>query len=174
MTPTVLAEMLVAQNVAFYVIAVMMVVAAFRVVTTRNVVHAALWLIVVLGGAAAQYILLAAEFIAITQVMVYIGAVVVLFLFGIMLTRAPMGDTEDLDNPRPSKLLALGVGVIMLGVIGYTLVDAFKDRKFANILVQRTGEVGDSLFSTFLVPFEVVSVLLLAALIGAIVLARRD
>ncbi len=174
MTPTVFAEMLVAQNVAFYIIAAMMIVAAVRVVTTKNIVHAALWLIVVLGGAAAQYILLAAEFVAITQVMVYIGAIVVLFLFGIMLTRAPMGDTDDLDNPRSSKLLAAGVGVVMLGVVGYTLFDAFEDKKLGNIAVQRTSEVGDSLFSTFLVPFEVVSVLLLAALIGAIVLARRD
>lgn len=174
MTPSVLAEMLVAQNVAFYIIAVMMVIAAIRVVTTRNVVHAALWLIVVLGGAGAQYILLAAEFVAITQVMVYIGAIVVLFLFGIMLTKAPMGNVDDLDNPVSSKLLAVGVGVVTLGVLVYTLVDAFEDRKFGGFIVQRTSEVGDSLFSTYLVPFEVVSVLLLAALIGAIVLARRD
>ncbi|MFM7879077.1 MAG: NADH-quinone oxidoreductase subunit J, partial [Acidimicrobiaceae bacterium] len=68
-----------------------MVVSALRVVTTNNVVHAALWLVVVLAGAAGQYILLAAEFVAITQVLVYIGAVMVLFLFGTMLTRARIG-----------------------------------------------------------------------------------
>ena len=82
---------LVAQNVAFGIIAVVMVVAAIRVVTTKNVVHAALCLVVVLAGVAAQYILLAAEFVASTQVLVYIGAIIVLFLFGIMLTRAPTG-----------------------------------------------------------------------------------
>lgn len=174
MSQTTVGAILVAQNVAFYIIAATMVVAAIRVVTCKNVVHAALWLVVVLGGMAAQYILLAAEFVAITQVLVYIGAVIVLFLFGIMLTRAPMGDSDRLDNPRPAKLVGAAVGLVMFGVIGYTLYDGFKDRQFAQLLVQRTGQVSDSLFSTYLVPFEVISVLLLAALIGAIVLARRD
>ena len=68
-----------------------MVLAAIGVVRSQNVVHAALYLVVVLGGAAAQYILLAAEFVAWVQVLIYIGAVIILFLFGIMLTRAPMG-----------------------------------------------------------------------------------
>ncbi|MGB3055074.1 MAG: NADH-quinone oxidoreductase subunit J, partial [Acidimicrobiales bacterium] len=80
------APMLVAQNVAFGIIAAMMVFGAIRVVTTSNVVHAAVYLVMVLAGAAAQFILLGAEFVAVTQVMVYIGAIVVLFLFGIMLT----------------------------------------------------------------------------------------
>ena len=82
---------MIAQNIGFWIIAVLMVVSALRVVTTNNVVHAALWLVVVLAGAAGQYILLAAEFVAITQVLVYIGAVMVLFLFGTMLTRARIG-----------------------------------------------------------------------------------
>ena len=76
----------VAQNVAFGIIAAMMIFAALCVVTTKNVVHAALWLVLVLAGVAAQYILAAAEFVAVSQVLVYIGAVMVLFLFGIMLT----------------------------------------------------------------------------------------
>ena len=76
-----------AENVGFGIIAAFMIFGALRVVTTRNVVHAALWLVLVLAGAAAQYMLLAAEFVALTQVLVYIGAIVVLFLFGIMLTR---------------------------------------------------------------------------------------
>ena len=79
--------MLIAQNIGFAIIAAVMIVGAIRVVTTNNVVHGALWLVVVLAGAAAQYILLAAEFVAVTQVLVYIGAVMVLFLFGTMLTR---------------------------------------------------------------------------------------
>ena len=77
-----------------------MIFGALRVVTTKNVVHAALYLVLVLAGAAAQFILLAAEFVAVTQVLVYIGAIVVLFLFGIMLTRAPIGGDADLDPTR--------------------------------------------------------------------------
>ena len=89
---------MVAQNIAFGIIAAMMVLGAIRVVTSNNVVHAALWLVLVLAGAAAQYLLLAAEFVAITQVLVYIGAVMVLFIFGTMLTRSQIGRERDLNN----------------------------------------------------------------------------
>jgi NADH-quinone oxidoreductase subunit J len=168
------ADLLIAQNIAFYVIAAMMVFGAIKVVTAKNMVHAALWLVIVFAGMAAQFILLAAEFIAITQVLVYIGAIIVLFLFGIMLTRAPMGRSTDLDNGRTAKLVAVVVGAVLAVVLGYALWDGFSDDQFSEFAVQRTGEVSDSIFSTYLVPFEVVSVLLLGALIGAIVLARRD
>jgi NADH-quinone oxidoreductase subunit J len=167
--------LMVAENIAFYLIAAVMVVAAVRVVTSRNIVHAALYLVLVLAGVAAQYILLAAEFIAITQVLVYIGAIVVLFLFGIMLTRAPMGQMDDTDNEQRAIGAVIALG--LLGLMGYVLWKAFTDTQFdfsGPEAVQRTSDVADSVFSTYLLPFEVISVLLLAALIGAIVLARRD
>ena len=77
-----------------------MVFAALCVVTTKNVVHAALWLVIVLAGVAAQYILAAAEFVAVSQVLVYVGAVMVLFLFGIMLTRAQIGERARPQQPQ--------------------------------------------------------------------------
>jgi NADH-quinone oxidoreductase subunit J len=168
------------QQIAFGLIAVTMIVAAIRVVTTRNVVHAALWLILVLAGVAAQFIVLASEFVAVTQVLVYIGAIVVLFLFGVMLTRAPIGKEVELDNERAQKITGAVVALFLLACMGYVLADYFKDRKLAlngkavGQLGGTTAQISDSIFSTYLVPFEVVSVLLLAALIGAIVLARRD
>jgi NADH-quinone oxidoreductase subunit J len=168
------ADLLVAQNIAFYVIAAVMVFGAIKVVTVKNMVHAALWLVIVFGAMAAQFILLAAEFIAVTQVLVYIGAIVVLFLFGIMLTRAPMGRSNELDNGRSAKIVAGVVGAVLAVVLGYALWDGFGDDEFGEFAVQRTAEVSDSIFSTYLIPFEVISVLLLGALIGAIVLARRD
>jgi len=165
------------QQVAFWVLAVAMGAAAIGVVRSRNVVHAALFLVVVLAGAAAQYILLAAEFVAWVQVLIYIGAVVILFLFGIMLTRAPMaGEGRRLDNDQ--ILGAVVVALFVFGVLVAMLVDAFggEEIRFGSELVAqgRTGTVGSDLFREFLVPFEVVSMLLLAALIGAVVLARRD
>jgi NADH-quinone oxidoreductase subunit J len=166
--------LLVAQNIAFYVIAVLIVAGAVRVVTCKNVMHAALWLVLVLGGVAAQYILLAAEFVAIAQVLVYLGAIIVLFLFGVMLTRAGTGTDDDLDHKRPARIGAAAIGLALLGLMGYSLWDGFSDTEFGDIMVQRTAQVSDSIFSTYLLPFEVLSVLLLAALIGAIVLARRD
>ena len=163
---------MLAQNILFYAIAAAMVVGAIRVVTTKNVVHAALYLVVVLAGVAAQYILLAAEFTAVVQVLVYIGAIVVLFLFGIMLTRARIGKVGDLDNDQ--RFLALFVSAVLAAFLGSILWDAFGDEKVEIETVQTSGDVGLSIFRDYVIPFEVISVLLLAALIGAVVIARRD
>lgn len=167
------APVLVAQNIAFGIIAAIMIFSAIRVVTTANVVHAAFYLVCVLAGAAAQFILLGAEFIAITQVLVYIGAIVVLFLFGIMLTKAPMKGEEH--PSRDNWLLGLGTSAALLALLVFSLIDGFgRDKLPADMLPTDTGALSDSLFGSYLLPFEVVSLLLLAALIGAIVIARRD
>jgi len=161
-----------AQNVLFLVIALVMVFAALRVVTSPNVVHATLMLVLALGGSAALFLMLGAEFVAWALVLVYIGAVVVLFLFGIMITRAPTGrDPVSLDHKRrwPAVLVALTTFVTLASVS----VAAFEDRVIENT-VSRTGDLGDLLFSRFVMPFEAVSFVLLAALIGGIVIARKD
>ncbi len=164
---------MVAQNIAFGIIAAITVAAALGMVTTRNIVHAALLLVAVLGGLAANYVLLTAEFIATTQVLVYIGAVMVLFLFGIMLTRAPIGRIPQMTGATwpVAALSALALG----GITVYALIDRFgADSLATDNTVFRTADVSDSVFSQYIIPFEAVSVLLLAALIGAVVLARRD
>ena len=163
---------MVAQNVVFAVLALVMVAAAFRLVTTKNVVRAALFLAIVLAGAAGMFILLLAEFVAWVQVLVYIGAVVVLLLFGVMLTRAPIGRDADLDNDQ--RWAGALVALFLLGALGAVLVDAFGDEKIDFGEVQRTAAVSDSIYGTYVVPFELASVLLLAALGGAVALARRD
>lgn len=166
-------DVLVAQNVGFAIIAAIMVIGALRVVTTNNVVHAALWLVVVLAGAAAQYILLTAEFIAVTQVMVYIGAVMVLFLFGTMLTRAQIGAEKDLNNKN--AIIGLPIAVLLLATMLIALNDGFKSEKLpTDAPVATTQQVSDQIFGIYLLPFWALSFLLLAAAIGAIVLARRD
>ena len=167
---------MVVQNIAFWILALAMAGAAIGVVRSQNVVHAALYLVVVLAGAAAQFILLAAEFVAWVQVLIYIGAVVILFLFGIMLTRAPMRGDTDLDNDQ--RWPAAVVSLFLLGVIVALVVDAFgADEVKVNNSLLRVGKsatVGSSIFRNFVVPFEVVSMLLLASLVGAVVIARRD
>jgi NADH-quinone oxidoreductase subunit J len=162
----------VAQNVAFGILAAAMALSALGVVRTRNVVHAALYLVVVLAGGAAQYILLGQEFVAWVQVLVYIGAVIVLFLFGIMLTRAPMHPDESLDNSLrwPGAVVAL----FLAGILAGLLLDAFGDEKLEIEAPVRTAEVTSKLFTNYLIPFELIGVLLLGALIGAVVLARKD
>jgi NADH-quinone oxidoreductase subunit J len=115
------------------------------------------------------------------QVLIYIGAIVVLFLFGIMLTRPTIGRESGLDNDQ--RWLAGITGLLLFGVLSYVLVATFGDDRLPGLqgmdrealtAERGTGAVSDAIFSTYLVPFEVVSVLLLAALVGAIVLARRE
>jgi NADH-quinone oxidoreductase subunit J len=162
----------IAENVVFGVIAASMALAALGVVRTKNVVHAALYLVVVLAGGAAQFLLLGQEFVAWVQVLVYIGAVIVLFLFGIMLTRAPMHPKESLDNDL--RWPAAVASLFLAGVLGGLLVDTFHADKVDVVAPIRTDAVATSIFRTYVIPFEVVGVLLLGALIGAVVLARKD
>ncbi len=165
-------DLFVAQNIAFGIIAAVMLVSAWRVVSTKNVVHAALYLVIVLAGVAAQFLLLGAEFIGVTQVLVYIGAVIVLFLFGIMLTRAKLGEDETVA--REHRIMAALVGVLLFGVMAWAVVDDYSDTHVDIASPTTTAMVSDSIFSQYLIPFEVVSMVLLAALIGAIVVARKD
>jgi NADH-quinone oxidoreductase subunit J len=142
------------------------------VVVTRNVVHAALMLVVAMGGSAALFLMLGAEFVAWTVILVYIGAVIVLFLFGIMITRAPTGrDPVRLDHRRrwPAVLIALAV----FGVMAWSTTLAFGSAEIPEGVVRAEG-LGDLLFDRYVIPFEAVSFVLLAALIGGIVLARKD
>jgi len=167
------AQQNVAQHIAFGIIAAGMIIGALRVVTTNNVVHAALWLVVVLGGAAALSLLLAAEFVAVTQILVYIGAVTVLFLFGTMLTRARIGRESDLNTPL--RGIGVLVGLAIAGVTAYVLIDAFGDDQLPkDPLISSTQQVSDAIFGPYLLPFWALSFVLLAAVIGAIVLARKD
>jgi len=159
-------------DLVFGLLGVLCAAAGVAVVTSRNVIHAALWLVVCFGALAGCYLVLTAEFLAWVQVLIYIGAVVVLMLFGAMLTRAPIGSHADLDSGnRPLAALA---GVATAGVLGTLVVSAFKG---AYVDVHHT-EIGDghatgaAVFRFFVLPFEVASVLLLAALVGAIVLTR--
>lgn len=163
------------ENWVYAIIAILMLFSAVRVVTTNNVVHAVLYLVVTFGGSAALFLLLGAEFVAWTVVLVYIGAVIVLFLFGIMVTRAPLGRETRLDHPARVRAGAALVSGALFLLIGGAMLDAFRDLPIpATATVTRTAEIGQSIFERFVIPFEVVSIVLLAALIGGIVLARRD
>jgi NADH-quinone oxidoreductase subunit J len=150
---------------------------ALLVVTTRQLVHAALWLVVTLGAVAGCFLLLAAEFVAWVQVLIYVGAVVVLLLFGLMLTRAPIGASADLDAGPGQRALAALVAGATAGVLLVAVVDAFAGERVDTVAGQEGGSssaAGAAVFRGWVLPFEVLSVLLLAALVGAIVLSRRD
>ncbi|WP_328537252.1 NADH-quinone oxidoreductase subunit J family protein [Streptomyces sp. NBC_00344] len=161
-------------EIVFLLVGIATLGAAVITVTTRQLVHAALWLIVALGGLAVEYLLLTAEFIAWVQVLIYVGSVVVLLLFGLMLTRAPIGRSPDADSEN--RWVALVVAAAAAGSLVWVVVDAFRTT-WVNLHgpVQGSTEVtGQILFRHWVLPFEALSVLLLAALVGAIVLSRKS
>lgn len=161
------------QGYAFAVMAAVGSVSAVATVTARNVVHAALYLVVTLSSVGAVYLLLGAEFVAWVQILIYVGAIVILFLFGLMLTKAPIG-RDSLDNQHRwvGALVALGV----FAGLAFLIQDAFPLRDAVAVPGFRgsTEAVGQAIFRSYVLPFEAVSFLLLAALIGAVVLARKD
>ncbi|MFE6837935.1 MULTISPECIES: NADH-quinone oxidoreductase subunit J [unclassified Streptomyces] len=161
-------------EIAFVLVGLATLGAALVTVTTRQLVHAALWLVVALGGIAVEYLLLTAEFIAWVQVLIYLGSVVVLLLFGLMLTKAPIGRSPDADSGN--RWVALGVAAVAAVALVWVVVDAFRTTWIdLDGPVQGSTKVsGEILFQHWVLPFEALSVLLLAALIGAIVLSRRN
>lgn len=160
-------------NWVYVVLALILIYSSVRVVTSQNVIRAALFLVGASAATAGMFLMLSAEFVALALILVYIGAVIVLFLFGVMITRAPMGRDVALDHQR--KFLPAVVSVALFGVLSWGSIQAF-----ASTEIQEVGEptstvlLGESLLGRFVVPFEVVSFLLLAALIGGITLARKD
>ncbi|MFE2288111.1 NADH-quinone oxidoreductase subunit J [Streptomyces sp. NPDC059443] len=160
-------------EIAFVLVGLATLGAALVTVNTKQLVHAALWLVVALGGVAVEYLLLTAEFIAWVQVLIYLGSVVVLLLFGLMLTKAPIGRSPDADSGN--RPVALGVAATAAAALVWVVVDAFRTTWIdldgpAQGSTKVTGEI---LFRHWVLPFEALSVLLLAALIGAIVLSRK-
>jgi NADH-quinone oxidoreductase subunit J len=141
------------------------------VVTTTHLVRAGLYLVLSLGAVAGLYLALGAELVAWVQVLVYVGAVVVLLLFAVMLTRAPIGPSEDLDRPASAAAIigagvGLGLSALLVGAYHWTVYPLPEPGTAARM--------GGEIFGGWVLPFEVLSILLLAALVGAIVLSRPD
>jgi len=162
---------LLLRQAAFWIFAGLTAIASLFVVTTRNVVHSALGLAAALVGAAAIFILFGAEFIGLAQILIYVGAVVVLFLFGIMLTSGTGGRTV-VDNDRRWLAALVSIGVFVVLAAG--MITAYGRQRLEFKVAFPIRELGTELFTNWILPFEAVSILLLAALVGAIVLARRD
>ena len=163
-----------AVEAVFVLLSLVTLGSALLVVTTSNLVHAALWLVVTLGAVAGLYLVLAAEFVAWVQVLIYVGAVVVLLLCALMLTRAPTGHTDDLTVRRalPAAVVAGLVGVLL----AVTVVAGFSGVRIDldQAVVGSARTTGETVFSMWVLPFEGLSVLLLAALVGAIALSKRE
>lgn len=154
----------------FLILSALAVLSALLVVSTDQLVHSALWLVVTLGAVAGCYLLLTAEFLAWVQVLIYVGSVVVLLLFALMLTRAPTGPGSAQNTGN--RFLAAGVGIATTGALAATTYAGFNGERIDGRRIGSANAIGNALFNDWVLGFEILSVVLLAALIGAIVLTR--
>ena len=162
------------EQIIFLIVALFTLGSGFMVVTTRNLVHAALWLVSTLFGVAVTFALLNASFLAVVQVVVYIGAIAILFIFAVMLTRKDMRDQGPQTNRNwwfgaiLAVLTFLGLFFLLQGWEGFSNTTTEIPANFDAI-----SELGNALVSpdAYVLPFEVASVLLVAALIGAVYVA---
>jgi NADH-quinone oxidoreductase subunit J len=161
------------ERVFFLLFAGVALGAALNLLLRRNPLESALSLLVALGALTGLYILLGAYFIAIIQVIVYAGAIMVLFVFVIMLLNVRVEETR-LDRRPYFKWLAIPFAVVLVGEIGYILKEFPATPSPSGAEVGVTASVGRELFTRYLLPFEVTSVLILIATIGAVILARRE
>lgn len=157
-------------DIAFAAAGLVAAASGLLAVTTRHVVHAALWLVVSLGAVAGCYLVLGAELVALVQILVYVGAIVVLVVFALMLTRAPIGPNLEIGTSPLHRVLAavlgLGITALMLAVL---LPVAGPARELVGIPNQALSE---QLFGTWVWPFEALSVLLLIALVGSLAVSQ--
>jgi NADH-quinone oxidoreductase subunit J len=167
------------EALAFYLFGAIAIAASLLVIAQRNPIYSVLLLIGSFGALSGLYVLLDAPFVAVIQIIVYAGAIMVLFLFVVMLLNAPHEDTEfdervhPLLRPGPMRfgaLLALGLGVELL----WALTRGGDTGAFAGGSVTSVRVIGRALFTDYAFAFEVTSVLILVAMVGAVVLARRD
>ncbi len=162
------------EQIVFLIVAFVTLVSGFMVVTTRNLIHAALWLVATLFGVAIVYTLLNANFLAVVQVVVYIGAIAILFIFAVMLTRKDIRD----QGPQLNRNWWLGavLAVFTFGGLFFLLQGWSGMSKTAAVFpsgFDAVAELGNELVSPagYVLPFEVASVLLVAALVGAVYVA---
>lgn len=159
--------------IPFLILAAIAVVAALAMVTSRNAVHAALFLVIDFGAIATFYVVLNAPFLAMVQVAVYAGAIMVLFLFVIMLLGTErLGGESKLKWQRPLAILLSGALLVEGGYLILVSLESQSDPTTA-LTDSSPQAIADMLFDSYLLPFEVTSVLLLVTLIGAVTLTVR-
>lgn len=160
--------------VLFWILSSVALLSALMVIISKNPVHSVLWLIIVFFSISGHYLLLNAQFLAVVNIIVYAGAIMVLFLYVLMLM-----DLKKVTEPRKNRWLKLA-GVIAGGTLLLVLVAALRKADLTTHARTREGDIGlienlgKVLFSDFVVPFEISSVLFLSAMVGAVVLGKKE
>ena len=160
-------------TIPFAIIAVLTIAAAVAAMSLRNLVHSVLALTVAFAGLAAAFLQLDAQFVGFAQILVYVGAVAILIVFAVLLTRG--GEVPEKSVFSASWLWGLCVAAAVFGTLAWAITRSFASRREPQETVVATvRQIGDSLMTRFVLPLEVVGLLLTAALIGAVIIALRD
>lgn len=160
-------------TIAFYLFTVLALGSAIVVVFSRNIVRSAFSLMITLLSVAAFYVLMMADFVGIVQLLLYVGGILVLILFGVMLTNRQIS-VDIRESPIqtiPAVIITATIGGILAGAIWTT---AWPVREGEKALEATAPVIGEMFLTTYLLPFEVASILLLVALVGAALIARRE
>jgi NADH-quinone oxidoreductase subunit J len=163
------------RDIVFVAVGAVTALSALLSVTTKQVVHAALWLLVSLGSLAGAYLVLGQELVGLVQLLVYVGAIVVLVLFALMLTRTPIGPHAEIDTPRWQRIAGAVLGGATTMLLASLLLPLFAGVSAdldASTTTTTTPRLAQAVFGTWVWPFELLSVLLLVALIGAFAVSR--
>jgi NADH-quinone oxidoreductase subunit J len=160
-------------DLIFYALAALTMVSGAGVAFSRNIIYSALSLLGALLGAGALYVFLGADYVAVSQLLIYVGGVLVLILFAVMLT-SRISDQKH-TNPSTGVLPGIGLVVVLTGVLGYVVTKSpWIVKPEATSPAETVGTIGDVFLREYLLPFEVISLLLLATLIGAVVIVRKE
>ncbi len=161
-------------TLAFFLLSFIAVGSAIMMITSKSPVHSVLWLIVVFFSISGHYILLNAQFLAVVNIIVYAGAIMVLFLFVVMLMNLN-AETEPIKNYRLQLIGVLAGGALLL-----VLISAIMRIDVEQVVQMKTGDaglikvLGMTLFKNYILPFEISSVLFLSAMIGAVIIGKKD
>ena len=160
-------------TIAFYLFAVLALASAFVVVFSRNIVRAAFSLMITLLSVAAFYVLMMADFVGVVQLLLYVGGILVLILFGVMLTNRQISVDirEGTIQTIPAVIITATIGGILAGAVWTT---SWPSVRGGSEIAATAPAIGEMFLTTYLLPFEIASVLLLVALVGAALIARRD
>ena len=163
------------RDIVFVAVGAITALSALLSVTTKHVVHAALWLLVSLGTLAGCDLVLGQELVGLVQLLVYVGAIVVLVLFALMLTRAPIGPHAEIDTPAWQRVVGAVLGAVTTALLASLLLPLFSGATVdlaGGAPGGGTPAIAQAIFGTWVWPFELLSVLLLVALIGAFTVSR--
>lgn len=159
-------------DIFFVILGILCAASGVLAVTTRHLMHSALWLTVSLVTLAGCYLVLGAELVALVQLLVYVGAIIVLVIFALMLTRAPIGRSHDHDTPMLQRAVAFVVAGSAAVLLGAVLITGVRGGT-VEVRGGSTYGLARKLFSTWVWPFELLSLLLLIALVAALAMSRK-